>query len=108
MHKYMYAHSSIYMSKHTQIQIDTSFTFCIFGSFGIHATDTNVIFGTPHRDTDTHSLTHIDTHMYRHTQIHTHTHTHVQAHIDTDTHRHMHTLRHTQTPAHTEMHTVMH
>ena len=79
---------------HTQIQIPFSH-FAPFGSFGIHAKDTNFIFGTPQTyiDTDTHTCTH----MYRYTQIHTDT--HIQAHIDTDTHTHRYTLRHTQTHA---------
>ena len=40
--------------------------FTLFGSFGIHAKDTNFIFGTPqtYTCTDTQTCTHIDTNMY--------------------------------------------
>ena len=61
-----------------------------FGSFGIHAKDTNFIFGIPqtYTCTDTQTCTHIDTHIYRdidtqiqiqrdkHICIYTHMHTH--------------------------------
>ena len=47
---------------HTEIQIPFSY-FVIFGLFGMHAKDTNFIFGT-------------------------HTHTQIQKHIETCTHTH--------------------
>ena len=51
---------------HTQIQIPF-LHFTLFESFGIHAKDTNFIFGIPqtYTCTDTQTCTHMDTHMYR-------------------------------------------
>ena len=46
--------------RYTQIQIPF-LHFALFASFGIHAKDTNFIFGTPH------------THRNRYTQTHAHT-----------------------------------
>ena len=78
IHRYrytqMHAHRDTYMPMHTHTythtQIQIPFLhFALFGSFGIHAKDTNFIFRTPptYTDTDTHTHTHTHTHMYRHT-----------------------------------------
>ena len=69
--------------------------FTLFGLFGIHAKDTNFIFGIPQTYTSTQTCSHMDTHMYRdidtQIQIHrdicmfvykyTHTHTHTDVHV---------------------------
>ena len=85
-------HTQTPAHRETQRQIQIPFLhFTLFGSFGIHAKDTNFIFGIPqtYTCTDTQTRIHIDTHMYKdidtqiqiHTDtcifcIHTHTHTH--------------------------------
>ena len=61
-----HTHTDTCTQRYTQIQV--SFVhFTLFGSFGIHAKDTNFIFGIPqtYTCTDTQTCTHMDTHMYR-------------------------------------------
>ena len=48
---------NVHRHMHTQIQIPF-LHFTLFGSFGIHAKDTNFTFGTPHTHTNTHRLMH--------------------------------------------------
>ena len=78
-----HTHTDTCTQKHTQIQVP----FLHFTLFGIHAKDTNFIFGIPqtYTCTDTQTCTHINTHMYR------------DIDTDTDTHRRMHVCIHTQT-----------
>ena len=84
----------LHIDTYRQIQIPF-LHFTLFGSFGIHAKDTNFIFGIPqtYTCTDTQTCTHMDTHMYRdidtQIQIHRdicmfvykHTHTHTDVHV---------------------------
>ena len=64
--KYRYRQTHAHTDTHRQIQI-SFLHFTLFGTFGIHAKDTNSIFGIPqtYTYTDTQTCTHIDTHMYR-------------------------------------------
>ena len=129
MHLYWgYPQRRNYMSINNILKVVNVLNFSLFGSFGIHAKDTNFTFGTPH------------THLYRYTQTHAHiqhryryhfhilhflahlaympkifgilqthtctdTQTYVQRHwhTDTDTLRHMHVL-YTYTNTHTNVH----
>ena len=95
MHLYWgYPQGKNYASVNNILKVMTFFKenshFALFSSFGIHAKDTNFIFGIlqTYTCTDTQTCTHIDTHMYRdidtQIQIHRdicmfvykHTHTH--------------------------------
>ena len=67
-----HTHTHRNIDTHRHIHTQTSFLhFTLFGSFGIHAKDTNFIFGIPqtYTCTDTQTCTHIDTHVQTLTQI---------------------------------------
>ena len=64
-----YTHRNIDTHRHMHTQTHTDTIFTLFGSFSIHAKDTNFIFGIPQTYTWT------DTQTYTHTHTHTHTHT---------------------------------
>ena len=86
-----HTHTEICTQRHIQIPF---LHFTLFASFGIHAKDTNFIFGIPqtYTCTDTQTYTHIDTHMYRDidTQIQIHTDTCMFVYIHKCTHTNMH------------------
>ena len=86
------AHDHTYAHRHTETDTDTIFTFYTFLLIGIHAIDTNFIFGIP------------QTYTCRDSDLHTRRHTHVQRHwsTDVDMQRHMHVCIDIQT-----QHTLM-
>ena len=89
---------------HAHTDTDTILHFTLFGSFGLHAKDTNFTFGTPHthRYTQTHAHIQIpflhfalfgsfgihakdiwyttELHLHRHSDMHTHRHMQIQRH----------------------------